>query len=144
MVWIDVATGGSCTTDTNSCLPLSQDGSGGTLARPDTEFTWFTLDPADPDDANQDPDQDGNWDCSGAGCSYEAYTNFQEFYAITTSEYASPNAVRLSGLTHDGMPVSEGWQFRASILGLGQSNDCLLYTSPSPRDERLSRMPSSA
>ena len=23
-------------------------------------------------------------------------------------------------------------------------NDCLLYTSPSPRDERLSRMPSSA
>ena len=82
VVWIDVATGGSCTTDTNSCLPLSQDGSGGTLARPDTEFTWFTLDPADPDDANQDPDQDGNWDCSGAGCSYEAYTNFQELSLI--------------------------------------------------------------
>ena len=63
-------------------------------------------------------------DCS-SGCSYEAYTNFQEFYAITTSEYASPNAVRLSGLTHDGMPVS-GWQFRASILGLGQSNELVL------------------
>ena len=117
---------GSCTTDTNSCLPLSQDGSGGTLARPDTEFTWFTLDPADPNDANEDPDQDGNWDCSGAGCNYEAYTNFQEFYAITTSDYSSPNAVRLSGLTHEGMPVSEGWQFRASILGLGQSNELVL------------------
>ncbi|MEC8151711.1 MAG: hypothetical protein VX068_03600, partial [Candidatus Thermoplasmatota archaeon] len=64
VVYIDVGTGGPCTTDTSSCLPLSQDGSGGTLARPDTEFAWFTLDPADPDDANLDPDQDGNWDCS--------------------------------------------------------------------------------
>ena len=26
----------------------------------------------------------------------------------------------------------------------GQNNDCLLYTSPSPRDKRQSRMPSSA
>ena len=29
-------------------------------------------------------------------------------------------------------------------LYLGASNDCLLYTSPSPRDQRGSRMPSSA
>ena len=28
--------------------------------------------------------------------------------------------------------------------GLVQYNDCLLYTSPSPRDQRGSRMPSSA
>ena len=27
---------------------------------------------------------------------------------------------------------------------LGKYNDCLLYTSPSPRDKRQSRMPSSA
>ena len=126
VVWIDVGTGGPCTTDTNSCLPLSQDGSGGTLARPDTEFTWFTLDPADATDANLDPDQDGNWDCSGAGCVYESYTNFQEFYAITNSDYSSPNAVRLSGLTYDGMPVTEGWQFRAAMLGLGQPNELVL------------------
>ena len=26
----------------------------------------------------------------------------------------------------------------------GKFNDCLLYTSPSPRDNRVSRMPSSA
>ena len=126
VVWIDVATGGPCDTSTNSCLPLSQDGSGGTLGRPDLEFTWFTMDPADADDANQDPDQDGNWDCSGAGCNYEPYTNFQEFYAITLSEYSSPNAVRLSGLTHQGSPVTEGWQFRAAILGLGQPNELVL------------------
>ena len=28
--------------------------------------------------------------------------------------------------------------------GISQSNICLLYTSPSPRDKRQSRMPSSA
>ena len=28
--------------------------------------------------------------------------------------------------------------------GLGKAKDCLLYTSPSPRDQRGSRMPSSA
>ena len=126
VVWIDVATGGPCDTSTTSCLPLSQDGSGGTLSRPDLEFTWFTMNPSDPNDANLDPDQDGNWDCSGAGCNYESYTNFQEFYAITTSEYASPNAVRLSGLTHEGVPVTEGWQFRAALLGLGQTNELTL------------------
>jgi len=127
VTWIDVATGGPCNSDTNSCLPLSRDSGDGTLGRPDVAMAWFTLDPADATDANLDPDQDGNWDCSGAGgCAYEPYTNFQEFYAITTSEYASPNAVRLSGLTHDGVPVSEGWQFRAALLGLGQSNELVL------------------
>ena len=29
-------------------------------------------------------------------------------------------------------------------LGYGKAKDCLLYTSPSPRDGLLSRMPSSA
>ena len=126
VVWIDVGTGGPCDADTTSCLPLSQ-GDGGVLSRPDVAMAWFTLDPADPADANFDPDQDGNYDCTGAGgCVYESYTNFQEFYAITTSDYASPNAVRLSGLTYQGSPVTEGWQFRASLLGLGQDNELVL------------------
>ena len=36
--------------------------------------------------------------------------------------------------------------FRRGALGLteGYINNCLLYTSPSPRDKRQSRMPSSA
>ena len=33
---------------------------------------------------------------------------------------------------------------RDAALYVGQSKDCLLYTSPSPRDKRHSRMPSSA
>ena len=121
VVWIDAATGGACDTDTNSCLPLSQQGAGGALSRPDLTFTWFTLNPADPLDANFDPDQDGNWDCTGAGCAYEPYTNFQEFYTITNSDYASPNAVRLSGLIYDGEIVLEWWQFRAAMLGLDEN-----------------------
>jgi hypothetical protein len=121
VVWIDAATGGPCDTDTNSCLPLSQQGADGILSRPDLTYTWFTLDPADPLDANLDPDQDGNWDCSGAGCVYEPYTNFQEFYAVTDSEFSSPNAVRLSGLIYDGEIVLEWWQFRAAMLGLDET-----------------------
>ena len=32
----------------------------------------------------------------------------------------------------------------ATLYAVNQSADCLLYTSPSPRDKRQSRMPSSA
>ena len=32
----------------------------------------------------------------------------------------------------------------AGVMGLGRFFTCLLYTSPSPRDATLSRMPSSA
>jgi len=105
---------------------LSLDSQTGQLQRPDLEYTWFTLDPADPNDANQDPDQDGNWDCTGVGCTYEPYTNFQEFYAFTLQEYSSPNAVRLSGLTVDGNVVTEWWQLRKAVLGIGQSNELVL------------------
>ena len=31
-----------------------------------------------------------------------------------------------------------------SVVGITTNEDCLLYTSPSPRDKRQSRMPSSA
>jgi hypothetical protein len=115
--WIDTSTGGACDTDTVSCRPLSING--GSLSRPDMDFVWFTLDPRDPNDANEDPDGDGNWDCSGAGCVYTPYTNFQEFYAVTDQALSSPNAVRLAGLVHQGKAVEEGWQLRAVLLGLG-------------------------
>ena len=39
----------------------------------------------------------------------------------------------------EGLPV-----LRFSFSGNGGSEGCLLYTSPSPRDQRGSRMPSSA
>ncbi len=119
VIWIDAATGGACDTSTMSCLPLSQQGANGTLGRPDLAFTWFTLDPTDPVDANFDPDMDGNWDCSGAGCNYEPYTNFQEFFAISDNDLTSPNAVRLSGMVYQGTPVTEWWQLRGALLHIG-------------------------
>ena len=33
---------------------------------------------------------------------------------------------------------------RSTYFSIGEYSDCLLYTSPSPRDATLSRMPSSA
>ena len=44
-------------------------------------------------------------------------------------------SIRLTG----GEPT-----IRADLAGLVQMLSCLLYTSPSPRDQRGSRMPSSA
>ena len=41
------------------------------------------------------------------------------------------------------LEVSSGWHFDALHVR-GIYNGCLLYTSPSPRDKRQSRMPSSA
>ncbi len=117
VVWIDTATGASCTLTTLNCLPLrSQDG---TLSRPDLEFTWVHMDPRDPNDAGEDPDQDGRWTCTGASCIYTPYTNFQEFYAIADPDLTSASAVRVAGLSHLGQPVREWWQFRAERLGLG-------------------------
>ena len=39
---------------------------------------------------------------------------------------------------------SENVTFKADKLIVIESTDCLLYTSPSPRDRYISRMPSSA
>ena len=43
-----------------------------------------------------------------------------------------------------GQDNSFGKRINASLLGVQFVKDCLLYTSPSPRDKRQSRMPSSA
>ena len=44
-------------------------------------------------------------------------------------------------LPSEKAPVSE---LKACFAGAGLSTNCLLYTSPSPRDRQKSRMPSSA
>ena len=54
-----------------------------------------------------------------------------------------------SVFTRDLVPVPRKWTIDrerdAVLIGLeGQGTDCLLYTSPSPRDRTRSRMPSSA
>ena len=90
----------------------------GLLARPNLAFTWFSMDPRDATDANEDHDQDGNWDCSGAGCVYTPYTAFKNSMPSPTLCFP-PRTLCLAGLVHDGEGISEGWQLRAHLLGLG-------------------------
>ena len=44
-----------------------------------------------------------------------------------------------------GVPIDEeNTDYQAILAWVAEGNTCLLYTSPSPRDGLLSRMPSSA
>ena len=44
------------------------DFSDGIITRPSLDWTWFTHDPTDPNDAILDADNDGEWDCSATEC----------------------------------------------------------------------------
>ena len=48
------------------------------------------------------------------------------------------------GSTFKSDAIVEKYKSQISIQYLEKDNTCLLYTSPSPRDQRGSRMPSSA
>ena len=52
-----------------------------------------------------------------------------------TSKIAMPSAAKI--IKEKKLDISD-------IASTGVNNSCLLYTSPSPRDATLSRMPSSA
>ena len=55
--------------------------------------------------------------------------------------------VQVVGVIGDDYPVDELDFLRdrgADLSGIERASGCLLYTSPSPRDQRGSRMPSSA
>ena len=68
---------------------------------------------------------DDNWNGTNSGSAYVFdVTSGQELFKLTASD----------GAAYD--------QFGCSVAVSG--NTCLLYTSPSPRDATLSRMPSSA
>ena len=68
------------------------------------------------------------------------------FKNINRVEYKPVNLIKLQELI-DSKKVKKGIINAESLIsnGLVKKNDfCLLYTSPSPRDKRQSRMPSSA
>ena len=59
----------------------------------------------------------------------------------------NPTSSYLDGLEFESLPVTnttETIQVSIEANNNGSGNVCLLYTSPSPRDATLSRMPSSA
>ena len=53
-----------------------------------------------------------------------------------------PDVVLLNEVDYDGGKSAKA--FVEKYLAVGQDGNCLLYTSPSPRDRQKSRMPSSA
>ena len=71
----------------------------------------------------------------------------------STGEDVTPNVKTIDSVPHrlagtDEFPVPELLEVRGEVFlpkeAFERLNDCLLYTSPSPRDGLLSRMPSSA
>ena len=64
---------------------------------------------------------------------------------VTTCISGGTLAKYASEVTGTGTAVAAKWAFKAGTSEAGTSDTaCLLYTSPSPRDKRQSRMPSSA
>ena len=63
--------------------------------------------------------------------------NFTDIGSLQFSVNWDPTILQYTGNTLLNLPPNAG-------VGITQVNNCLLYTSPSPRDATLSRMPSSA
>ena len=73
--------------------------------------------------------------------------NFQRLlrlfcHVIMRVQQFDPSAPKLADMTESGLPPSIAAEEKRRISD--ENSDCLLYTSPSPRDMRRSRMPSSA
>ena len=101
-------------------MTVLSDGNGGlTIQRATLDWTWVTMDPTDPSDSTDDPDNDGGWDCGGATCVYIRYNNLQEFIGITNASLSNAALVRQTPLLDcNGSPIEEWWQFRQYLLGL--------------------------
>ena len=75
----------------------------------------------------------------------DAGLNLSTLTKIARDEGLAPRAVRLDmhELGELNLPCILHWDYNHYVV-LEQVTSCLLYTSPSPRDATLSRMPSSA
>ena len=71
--------------------------------------------------------------------------SFRENEVIDERLMDSGELEKERGITILAKPASINWKnSRINIIDTPGHRDCLLYTSPSPRDATLSRMPSSA
>ena len=78
----------------------------------------------------------------------------RELFEMCVGEGIGPRFLRLvldhytdeqkKTIVPEMMTHQEALEFSKVKMPWGQYKDCLLYTSPSPRDQRGSRMPSSA
>ena len=70
----------------------------------------------------------------------------QWFAGQSTSKHIPVGLIISTLIFFEIIIVIGGWKYKPEIFDINNSlaNTCLLYTSPSPRDGLLSRMPSSA
>ena len=75
-----------------------------------------------------------------------AYASYVEEVSSREKEGLDPKPIEAADLTAEiiAQIKDTGHQHREDSLKYFIYNTCLLYTSPSPRDATLSRMPSSA
>ena len=71
----------------------------------------------------------------------ELVKDIEDKFGVTA---AVPVAAAAGGAAEGAAESEEKSSFDVVLAAAGQSKICLLYTSPSPRDATLSRMPSSA
>ena len=76
----------------------------------------------------------------GAGCFWGVEKKFSEVKGVTSTEVGYSQG-KNSKTSYE--EVCTGTTDHVEVV-LVEFEDCLLYTSPSPRDATLSRMPSSA
>ena len=65
--------------------------------------------------------------------------NLNSIYKLWGYEEVSPSFINTLETINGRGVIDEN-----QVVGIVSNNSCLLYTSPSPRDSRRSRMPSSA
>ena len=75
---------------------------------------------------------------------HEGYTNLTFLDAFSDKEVTTVNVFGLRVMLRVVREVDGRHVIQSQRWGLRHVEPCLLYTSPSPRDKRQSRMPSSA
>ena len=65
-------------------------------------------------------------------------------HMVTTEAFQDPHLETVGWENFLGMTVGQAVVWASQNIDPKYTNPCLLYTSPSPRDGLLSRMPSSA
>ena len=72
----------------------------------------------------------------------ELISDMEEKFGVSAA--AAVAAAPAAGGDGGGAAAEEKTEFDVVLASMGDNKVCLLYTSPSPRDATLSRMPSSA
>ena len=132
VVWVDVATGNPCADNSNKCASLAIDGLD--YIRPTLTNVEFQLDPSQAEDAQHDPDKDGDYICNGVTCQYIANTNLMEFYGITDNQTNITKSTLIDSnnylkwdhdqnLTTPAINVTEWWHLRGYLLHLDAGNE---------------------